>query len=798
MARRGDDELRIRARQQAAVAELGLRALAGLELGELLDAAAAVAAEQLDAEQVSVLELTHDELGLLVRAGSGLPDGVIGGVLHAGEETLPGYALRSDRPLVVADFAGEKRFRPSSLALDLQAASAMAAPIGVSDRPFGVIGVYSRAPGHFSEDDAWFLQAVANVVGAGAEHARSEDLVRDSERRFRELADTAPALMWMTDQDGHVTFVNEGWLRFTGRSLKDELGDRFASSAHPDDRPPLLEAWLNALKNGDVLREEYRLRRHDGEYRWVLEVGVPRFSGGEFLGFVGTATDIHERKAMEEALRASEQTFRELADSAPVMIWTCDAEGFVTFVNRGWMLFTGTTLEQELGPTWSLGVHPEDSNEVVSSWDQALTRREPWEREYRLRRSDGEYRWVVDRGVPRHEGARFAGYVGTATDIHERRTMEERLREVYEREHRIAETLQRSLLPERLAPIEGLEVAVRYLPAGRESGIGGDWYDVLELRDGRVALVVGDVVGHGLRAAAAMGRLRNAFRAYALVESSPAEVVARMNRLVMSGGEETMATVLFLMLDRETGQLSFTAAGHPPPLVLGPDGPRFLEEGRSVPLGAADAAVFREGTATLEPGSTLLLYTDGLVERRGVPLEDRLRELIETAGEAGEGLEELCDHVLAGVLGGGEPADDVALLAVRAQPAAADRLSLRLPAEPEALPALRQRLGRFLHAAGASEAEAYEITLTISEAAGNAIEHAYGPGDAVFEIEASVEGAELVVAVRDRGQWRERRGTHRGRGLKIIEGLMDTVEVYSQQDGTVVRMRRRLEARVAA
>ena len=126
---------------------------------------------------------------------------------------------------------------------------------------------------------------------------------------------------------------------------------------------------------------------------------------------------------------------------------------------------------------------------------------------------------------------------------------------------------------------------------------------MLERPDGRVALVVGDVVGHGLRAAASMGQLRNAFRAYGMVEASPAEVVARINRLVMSGVEQVMATVLYLVLDRETGEVAFSAAGHPPPLVIAPDGPRFLEGGRSVPIGAADPAVFREATAILPPGS---------------------------------------------------------------------------------------------------------------------------------------------------------------------------------------------------
>jgi PAS domain S-box-containing protein len=504
---------------------------------------------------------------------------------------------------------------------------------------------------------------------------------------------------------------------------------------------------------------------------------------------IGAAAD---RVRHADALRRSEVSFRDLADRAPVMIWTTDERGLVTFVNEGWLAYTGTSLEEELGPSWSVGVHPDDAPEVLSSWAAALESHEPWDREYRLRSHDGEYRWIVDRGVPRYEEGRFVGYVGTAIDIHERKLMEGRMREVYEREHTIAETLQRSLLPERLPRIDGLEIAARYLPAGRGAAVGGDWYDALERPDGKVTLVVGDVVGHGLRAAATMGQLRNACRAYGLAESSPAEVLARVNRLIMSDEDDAMATILYLVLDRGSGELCFASAGHPPPLVLGPGGASFLEGGRSVPVGAVDAGVFREARAVLAPEASLLLFTDGLVERRDEPLERRLDLLAEAADRAEGGLEGLCDAVLSSVVGQQMPGDDVALLAVRPRPVASETIRFSLPAEPESLADLRRRLGRFLDAAGADEVETYEITLTVSEAAGNAIEHAYGPGDATFDVEARLDADELVATVRDNGNWRERRGAHRGRGLNIIEGLMDRVEVSTEQGGTVVRMRRRL------
>jgi PAS domain S-box-containing protein len=758
--------MRDRASQQSALAALGQQALSGAGLEELLETAAAVAARELDVPQVAVLERTRDGRGMLARAGAGLPDGVLGGVLPVD---------------------------PSTLAGDLGSRSSLAADID----GFGRIEAHSDAPDHFTADDSGFLEGFANVIGAAAHRAGHDDLVRDSEAQFRELADTTPALMWMTDAEGDITFVNKAWQRFTGG--ESHTGVTFAATAHPDDREEAQRRWEEALTRHEEFRCEYRLQHADSDgYRWVLEVGTPRFAAGEFVGYVGTATDIHERKTMEEALRESEAGFRDLADTAPAMMWTTDVHGLITFVNQGWLRFTGTTFQEEMGASWALGVHPDDADLVLSSWDDALQERRPWQGEYRLHHHSGEYRWIDDRGVPRYVGGHFVGYVGTAIDIHERKTMESRLFEVYQREHRIAETLQRSLLPERLPPIDGLELAARYLPGARGTAIGGDWYDVLERADGRVALVVGDVAGHGLRAAASMGQLRNAFRAYGLVESSPAEVVARMNRLVMSGVEQVMATVLYLVLDRETGEVAFSAAGHPPPLVIAPDGPRFLEGGRSVPIGAADAAVFREATAILPPGSALLLYTDGLVERRDVPLHERLDQLAAAAGAAGDDLAGLCESLLRDVLGETEPSDDVALLAVRPLPVADTHITLTLPAEPGSLAQLRRRLARFLHATGADELERYEITLTICEAAGNAIEHAYGPGDATYDVEVGFDGGELTATVRDSGSWRKKRGEHRGRGLSIIRELMDEVAVERDAAGTLVRMRRRLREDQAA
>ena len=443
-----------------------------------------------------------------------------------------------------------------------------------------------------------------------------------------------------------------------------------------------------------------------GDYRWVLEVGIPRFAGGEFVGYVGTATDIHERKQMEDALRKSEASFRDLADSAPVMIWTTDERGLVTFVNAGWLAYTGTTLEEELGDTWAFGVHPEDAPHGGLAWHEALERRELWEREYRLRAEGGEYRWISERGVPRYEEGELRGLRGHR-DRHPRaqddggaaaRGLRAR---AHDRRDAPAQPAARAPAAHRGAGDR------RPLPAG-----GPGRRDRRRLvRRARAPRRAGwrswsaTWSATGCAPRRSMGQLRNAFRAYGLAESSPAEVMARVNRLVMSGEEEVMATVLYLVLDRETGEVCLLERRAPAAA-----GARR----RTAPASSRAAARCRSARSTpacsarprpcCPQDASLLLYTDGLVERRDEPLERRLDALAEAADRAEGGLEGLCDAVLAGVLGQRMPSDDVALLAVRPRPVATESIRFTLPAEPESLPGLRRRLARFLHAAGADDA----------------------------------------------------------------------------------------------
>ncbi len=238
---------------------------------------------------------------------------------------------------------------------------------------------------------------------------------------------------------------------------------------------------------------------------------------------------------------------------------------------------------------------------------------------------------------------------------------------LYEREHTIAETLQRSLLPNIVPSVPGLTVAARYLPASAESQVGGDWYDVLELPTGGLALSIGDVSGHGIQAAALMGQLRNALRLAALRGEDAGSAMASVDRLLQSQRprEDSIATAVFARLNGDGHTLELASAGHPPPLIVRPDGSvGYIDPPRSVPLGVPATTERLTGSCEVAPGSLVVLYTDGLVERRGVPISEGLERLASAAATASHDPEAACDHLVRAMLGGEGPADDVALLAV--------------------------------------------------------------------------------------------------------------------------------------
>jgi serine phosphatase RsbU (regulator of sigma subunit)/anti-sigma regulatory factor (Ser/Thr protein kinase) len=297
-----------------------------------------------------------------------------------------------------------------------------------------------------------------------------------------------------------------------------------------------------------------------------------------------------------------------------------------------------------------------------------------------------------------------------------------------------ARELQRDLLPRILPSLPAVSAAAHYQPAGHGAEVGGDWYDVISLSAGRVALVIGDVMGHGISEAATMGRLRTAVRTLSDLDLAPDDILDRLNGIVSDLGEDYFATCLYGIYDPVTGDLAFGSAGHPPPAVVFPDGTViYLTRADNPPLGAA-APPFDIATANLPAGSLLVLYTDGLVETADrdidsgmVQLAQALTTIVRKASTAS--LESLCDTLTAAFLPPYHPAsDDAALLVVRTSRLAVGNVALwSLPEDPRAAGQAREHVRGQLAAWHLDEELLMTTELLVSELVGNVIRHAKGP-----------------------------------------------------------------------
>ncbi|OKI52139.1 SpoIIE family protein phosphatase [Streptomyces sp. MJM1172] len=235
---------------------------------------------------------------------------------------------------------------------------------------------------------------------------------------------------------------------------------------------------------------------------------------------------------------------------------------------------------------------------------------------------------------------------------------------LYHHEHETAVILQRSMLPQHITPPRGIEVAHRYLPASDVNEIGGDWYDVLALPDGKAALLIGDVMGHGIPAAAVMGRLSATVRALARLDLSPTALLLQLEAALADLAEPMLATFLYVVCDPASGRCTLTRAGHPPPAAVLPDGTvRLLTTPPGAPLGVGGIA-FTTSEVTLPAGSILILYTDGLIEARGRDIDERLGELTRLLTEPQGSLDLLCDSLISHLVPASAD-DDIALLTAR-------------------------------------------------------------------------------------------------------------------------------------
>jgi len=662
--------------------------------------------------------------------------------------------------------------------------------------------------------------------------------LRESEQRTRLVLDSAPDGFLAIDEQGTVTAWNGAAERLFGWSGEEAVGRRLRDLVFTEaERPAHDERRQSLLDRPDparIVSVEVELRRRDGSV-FPAEASMSSVRTGDEIvisAFIRDLTERHRRREEREAL-LGEQAARAEAERIAEMLSGMQLLVDATLVHRsigdmlselvtrirGVLQADAATIfladEAQLQLSASSGGPPEEppdpipfgegfagrvalTREAMVSHDAATDLEDPSLAGLGVDSligipllAEGEVTGVlvVCAAAPRSFSGQDIGLLRLAAD---RVALAIDHARVYEREHRIAETLQRSLLPDRLPHLPGLAVAARYLPAASEAEVGGDWYDVMAIPGGRVAVVMGDVAGKGLEAASMVGRLRSALRAYALEGHDPATALDQLNRLAWTEeAASQMATLLYAIFDPADGVLRWVNAGHMPPLLVTEEAPRFLQGARSVPLGVLPFPGFEEVSSPVPPGGTVVLFTDGLVERAGTSIDAGLAALAGAVVGARVEPEALCDHLLRTLVPDAGAPDDVALLALRSVPME-DRFRDEFPAEPESLASMRGLLRRWLRHAGADDQQVAEIVTAAGEAATNAVEHAGAEGDTPFEITGRVAGSSVLLTVRDSGEWRAPRGEDRGRGLSLMRALMDSVEVEPGPRGTRVTLRRDL------
>jgi PAS domain S-box-containing protein len=604
---------------------------------------------------------------------------------------------------------------------------------------------------------------------------------------FGSMADAMPEIVWTARPDGFSDFCSRRWIEFTGLSLDEATGFRWENAVHPDDRERSRLAWNAARALGRKYETEYRIRRFDGIYRWMLGRAVPyRDERGEIVKWIGITTDIEDQKRAEAAARENAAAFRAFAESIPDMAWIAGADGALEWFNNRWYDFTGISRDTSLGEGWLSATHPQNRADVLEKWTHAMATGEPYEAEILVRDSDGFFRWFLARAQALRDtsgnivrwygtstnidlqkrterglaylaetgtvlgGARSVGLVlqqlaeasvrafcdlcainlldadgismrrvavafagsdengsaasaverfmtappptqpnapairallgqsllqrdvsadwieSVATDAeHSRLIIESNIlslitvpvgleghrqgaltfcttqhsgrkydetdlalaqevgrragmalasAESFEREGRIAMTLQNALLPQSLPAPPGLQFDAIYVPGSREAEVGGDWYDAFVLPDGRVGISIGDVAGHGLTAAVAMGKLRQAMQSAAFIRTDPNSMLDAADLTLRMIEPACFASAFAAIFEPRTGVLSYASAGHPPQFLRRRDA-TVEELSPTAPMLGVRSPVLSYSRAVVVPhGSLLVMYTDGLTE----------------------------------------------------------------------------------------------------------------------------------------------------------------------------------------
>jgi PAS domain S-box-containing protein len=663
---------------------------------------------------------------------------------------------------------------------------------------------------------AVFLVKINDLMLRLAARSRSTaEALAFGEARYDALANVVPQLIWMSDARGELEFVNDRWTAYTGNDLETTRQASWLDAVDPEHVAIAAERWRASLQHGEPFAAECRIREGaTGWYRWFLVNAVPvRDARGVILTWIGTCTDVDAQKRLEEReaflAKAGDRLTASLDTSATVD--AIEALLIPRLAERTWIAL----LDRD-GRYVVAGIGSSDPDDDIAAQRWLGTRLQPDLHDFivRIVKHDepivlgGAERftdpWLRELAagatmiVPLVSGETPIGAlalvrpsgrlydlddVGLVRELAHRAALSLEHARLYERERMTADALQRAMLPAQLPMLPHIVCSASYWSASESQRVGGDFYDAFELPDGRLALAIGDVTGHGLEAAVIMGEIRQAIRAAAFECDEPSTVLDRASRLLVASGRSLFVTAIFGILDPLSGRFTYATAGHPPPILHGEQTlQRLPTSGLPIGLRDDDGVDF---VLHLQAPCTLVFYTDGLLEYGRDILEGERRIEAAVRELAGEQKGHLATALLKAVLPLGQPSDDVAILTVRVDrvgaPIRGDEREWRFSSGDSWTSALvRHEIGTLVHAWTGREETQFAAELAFGELVANAVRHAPGRLRVIVRED---ECGNVAVVVEDSGAGFTPGAPHldpfaeSGRGLGIVAAVSDGLEI---------------------
>ncbi|MET9409822.1 PAS domain S-box protein [Streptomyces sp. NPDC002935] len=598
-----------------------------------------------------------------------------------------------------------------------------------------------------------------------------------AEERFRGLLEAAPDAMVIVDDTGIIRLVNAQTEALFGYKREELLG-------HPVELlvPGRFRAHHHQHRDGYADNRQVRpmgaelelhgLRKDGTEF--PVEISLSPLETADGLLVSAAVRDVSDRKRAEARINE----LAGLVESSQDAILAKTLDGHITYWNAAAQRLYGYSRAEVMGRHVSLLATTERRDEIDLLLDRLRSGEKVEHFEtLRLTRSGALLDVDITLWPTRAPDGSVVGACAIVRDISDRKKAEAELTFLYEQQRHIALTLQRSLMGTPPA-IPGLTTASRYRPATQGAGVGGDWFDLIPLGAGRVGVLIGDVMGRGLDAAAVMGQLRSAAHALAKTGMQPRQLMQALEAVVGDlDVPDQLVTCCYLVISADAGEVTVCSAGHLPTLVATPGvGTRPLPAPVNAPLGVG-GILYEQATSVIPPGATLVLYTDGLIETPGSDIEDQLAQLTDTLAAlfaTAPDLEKAADHVLSALLPDADGHnDDVTLLLTRLPDGPLATVSTDLPAAPESVPEGRAFLSKALTTWNCAPT-ADDARLLLSEILTNAVQHAQGP----IGLHLCRTATDLTVEISDRSPHlpQPRSATQdeeSGRGLILVRALAD-------------------------